>query len=92
MRDGGLLKAVTDEQPVKLAWSVLGDMPEALKDGVACWTTPDALWGLARHRAGQPPPFDLVAPRAALPTGPVRPRREPAMGAHATVPALYRAR
>ena len=44
MRDGGLLKAVTDEQPVKLAWSVLGDMPEALKDGVACWTTPDALY------------------------------------------------
>ena len=36
--------AVTDEQPVQLEWSVLGDMPEALKDGVACWTAPNAQY------------------------------------------------
>ena len=36
--------AVTDAQPLKLAWDVAGDMPHALKDGVACWMPPDAAF------------------------------------------------
>ena len=31
---------VTDARPVRLDWDVAGDMPHALKDGVACWFPP----------------------------------------------------
>lgn len=34
--------SVTDEQPVQTSWSIVGDMPYALKDGVACWMAPSA--------------------------------------------------
>lgn len=35
---------VTDARPISLAWSVVGDMPHALKDGVACWVGPTAAF------------------------------------------------
>ncbi len=34
----------SDAQPVRLDWSVPGDVPEAVKDSVACWSTPDAAY------------------------------------------------
>ena len=35
---------VTDARPFRLEWDVIGDMPYALKDGVACWMAPDAAF------------------------------------------------
>ena len=35
--------AVTDARPVGLEWGVLGDMPLAWKDGVACWVAPETV-------------------------------------------------
>ena len=32
--------SVTDAAPVRADWSVVGDMPHAVKDGVACWMAP----------------------------------------------------
>ena len=34
--------AITDAQPVRLDWSIIGDMPHAMKDGHACWMAPDS--------------------------------------------------
>jgi hypothetical protein len=34
--------SVTDAQPIHLDWGIIGDMPEALKDGVTCWMAPDS--------------------------------------------------
>jgi hypothetical protein len=33
--------SVTDARSVRMDWDVAGDMPRALKDGVACWMAPD---------------------------------------------------
>ena len=35
-------KSIIDGRPISLDWSVVGDMPHALKDGIACWLPPAA--------------------------------------------------
>ena len=34
--------SVTDSRPLHLEWDIVGDMPNAFKDGVACWMAPDS--------------------------------------------------
>ena len=36
--------SITDVRPVRLDWDIVGDMPNAFKDGVACWMPPDLLF------------------------------------------------